>query len=68
MRSQVVIKVDVNIENAAWEALSYDEKNRQLFLHQKKTLDTFLEHGAISQEQHDRSLRDLIEKMGIKDR
>ena len=50
MRSQVVIKVDVNTENAAWEALSYDEKNRQLFLHQKKTLDTFLEHGAISQE------------------
>ena len=68
MRSKVVIKVDVNIENAAWEALSYDEKNRKLFLHQKKTLDTFLEHGAISQEQHDRSLRDLIEKKGIKDR
>ena len=67
MRSKVVIKVDVNTENAAWEALSYDEKNRQLFLHQKKTLDTFLEHGAISQEQHDKSLRDLIEKIGMKD-
>ena len=65
MLSQVVIKVDVNRENAAWIALSYDEKNRQLFLHQKKTLDTFLEHGAISQAQHDKSLHDLIEKMGM---
>ena len=64
MQSQVVIKVDVNKENAAWFALSYDEKNRQLFLHQKKTLDTFLEHGAISQAQHDKSLHDLAEKMG----
>ena len=64
MLSQVVIKVDVNKENASWLALSYDEKNRQLFLHQKKTLDTFLAHGAISQAQHDKSLHDLIEKMG----
>ena len=67
MNNRVVIKVDVNTENAGWAALSYEEKNRQLFLHQKKTLDTFLEHGAISQEQHDKSLRDLTEKMGIKD-
>ena len=65
MLSQVVIKVDVNKENAAWFALSYEEKNRQLFLHQKKTLDTFLDHGAISQAQHDKSLHDLIVKMGI---
>ncbi len=65
MSNQVVIRVDVNIENVGWAALSYEEKNRQLFLHQKKTLDTFLEHGAISQEQHDKSLHDLIEKMGI---
>ena len=65
MNNQVVIKVDVNKENAAWFALSYEEKNRHLFLHQKKTLDTFLEHGAISQAQHDKSLHDLIEKMGI---
>ncbi len=64
MSNQVVIRVDVNIENVGWAALSYEEKNRQLFLHQKKTLDTFLEHGAISQAQHDKSLHDLIEKMG----
>jgi hypothetical protein len=28
-------------------------------------LDTFLEHGAISKEQYDKSLGDLIVKMGI---
>jgi len=27
-------------------------------------LDMFLEHGAITQEQHDKSLHDLTEKMG----
>ena len=64
MNSQVVISLDVNTENAEWAALSYEEKNRELFLHQKKTLDTFLEHGAISQAQYDKSLHDLIEKMG----
>ena len=49
------------------KTLRYEEKNRQLFLRQKKTLDMFLERGAISQAQHDKSLHDLIEKMGIKD-
>ena len=27
-------------------------------------LDMFLEHGAITQAQHDKSLHDLTEKMG----
>ena len=47
--------------------LTYEEKNRLLFLRQKKTLDMFLERGAISQAQHDKSLHDLIEKMGMQD-
>lgn len=55
----------VNIDNTEWSSLSHEEKNRQLLLHQKKTPDTFLERGAISQEQHDKSLQDLIEKMGM---
>ena len=59
------INVDINNENAGWASLSHEEKNRILFLRQKKTLDTFLEHGAISQAQHDKSLHDLIEKMGM---
>ena len=57
---------DANIENGDWSSLSYEEKNRLLFLRQKKTLDMFLERGAISQAQHDKSLHDLIEKMGVK--
>ena len=51
------------MENTEWFSLSYEEKNRQLFLRQKKTIDLFLERGAISQAQHDKSLHDLIEKM-----
>ena len=52
-------------ENAAWDSLTYAEKNRSLFLRQKKMLDLFLERGAISKEQHDKSLHDLIEKMNL---
>ena len=59
--------MDVNIKNEDWSTLSYEEKNRQLFLRQKETLDLFLERGAISQAQHDTSLHDLIEKMEIKE-
>ena len=55
-----------NTENIEWPFLSCEEKNRQLFLRQKKTLDIFLKRGAISQAQHDKSLHDLTEKMGIK--
>ena len=41
--------VHVNIENKEWSSLSYEEKNRLLFLRQKETLDMFLDRGAISQ-------------------
>ena len=43
-----------------------EEKKHYLFLNQKKTLDLFLERGAISQAQYDKSLGDLREKMGVK--
>ena len=56
--------MDATIENQAWEKLTYEEKNHQLYLKQKQMLDMFLEHGAISQAQHDKSLHDLTEKMG----
>ncbi len=49
-----------------WEELTLDEKNHRLFLEQKETLDTFLQHGAITQAEHDMSLHDLREKMGEK--
>ena len=53
-------------KNTGWDALSYQEKNHQLFLTQKSILDKFLERGAISQAQHDKSLRNLTVKMGEK--
>ena len=49
---------------AAWETLTPEEKRRTLYDRQVATLKTFLEHRAISQEQHDKSLHDLTVKMG----
>ena len=45
------------------ESVSREDKKKQLFLNQKQLLDTFLEHGAISKTQYDKSLGDLIVKM-----
>ena len=53
--------------NAAWEALTPEEKRRALYDRQVAMLANFLEHGAISQEQHDKSLHDLTVKMGYGD-
>ena len=51
--------------NENTEKKSAMEKKEELFRNQKKLLDTFLEHGAISRAQYDKSLGDLIIKMGI---
>ena len=48
-----------------WSDLTAEEKTRKLFCEQKKILDLFLEKGAISRAQYDKSLGDLREKMGI---
>ena len=56
--------MDVNIENPAWEKLSHAEKNHQLFLTQKHTLELFAERGAITRDQFEKSMRDLRVKMG----
>ena len=50
-----------------WEAMSYAQKNKQLFQNQKELLDKFLERHTISKAQHDKSLGDLKAKMGIID-
>ena len=50
-----------------WEKLSPEEKKIQLYLKQKKLLDDFLERGAISKAQYEKSLGDLTEKMHIKE-
>ena len=47
-----------------WEALTPEEKKRQLYEKQKKQLDTFLEKHAITPEQYKKSLGDMTEKMG----
>lgn len=52
-------------EQIEWERLSPEEKKKQLFLKQKKLLDTFLERNAISKAQYDKSLGDLRDKMGM---
>ena len=59
--------MDAAINDQIWEKLTYEEKNHQLFLREKSLFAEFLEHGAISQTQHDKSLHDLIEKMGEKE-
>ena len=49
-----------------YSELTSEEKKIDLFLRQKHTLDLFLERNAISKAQYDKSLGDLIEKMGMK--
>jgi hypothetical protein len=49
------------------EHMSPEEKRKQLFFRQKNTLDLFLERNAISKAQYDKSLGDLIQKMGMQD-
>ena len=51
----------------AWERMTSEEKRRELYDRQVAMLATFLEHGAITQTQHDKSLHDLTVKMGYGD-
>lgn len=44
-----------------------EDRKKELFRNQKHTLDLFLERGAISQAQYDKSLGDLIVKMGMEE-
>ncbi len=50
-----------------WDQLSYQEKNHQMYIRQKDMLALFLQKRAISQEQYEKSLNDLTEKMGYKE-
>ena len=53
------------MDNTAWESLSPAQKKQQLYENQKRLLDEFLSHGAISKAQYDKSLGDLTQKMGF---
>jgi len=56
------------MDQAAWETLTHEEKNRQLYLRQKALLKSFLERGAISRAQYEKSLHDMTERMGFKEK
>ena len=56
----------MNESNTTWENMTLEEKKKELLLRQKKTLDLFLERNAISKAQYDKSLGDLVEKMGMR--
>ena len=49
----------------AWEMADHDEKNRLLYLKQKALLELFLQRGAITRAQFEKSLHDLTVKMGF---
>ena len=53
-------------KDEVWPTLSPEEKKRRLYESQKELLKAFLERGAISRAQYDKSLGDLTEKMGYK--
>ena len=53
------------MQQEEWEALTPEQKKKELYLEQKYTLDTFLEHHAITKAQYDTSLGDLTAKMGF---
>lgn len=55
----------MNEPQTVWEEMTPEKKKRELFRRQKRTLDLFLERNAISKAQYDKSLGDLIEKMGM---
>ena len=52
-----------DISDPVWDSLSYEEKNRALYERQKQTLEEFLERNAISQQQYEKSLHDLMMRM-----
>ena len=55
-------------EDNTLENLTLEEKKRKLYETQKQTLDLFLERGAISRAQYEKSLGDLTGKMGYNKR
>ncbi len=53
----------IDAEEHPMLGLSHSNKKHQLLLRQKQTLDSFLERGAISKCQYEKSLHDLRVKM-----
>lgn len=53
--------VDKDFEKREWESLTYEEKNRLLFLRQKRLFDTFLERISLRLSMK-KSLHDLTSR------
>ena len=47
------------------QKMTPEEKKKDLYDRHVETLKKFLERGAISQQQYDKSFHDLTEKMGF---
>ena len=60
-----MMRVKDQVNTVEKESMTAEEKKRGLYLRQKELLDTFLEYGAISRAQYDKSLGDLTVKMGM---
>ena len=54
-----------SLESRDWSAMTYEEKNQEMYRRQKRLLAMFLERGAISKKDYDKSLHDMTEKMGL---
>ena len=54
-----------SVSDDVWQSLSPAEKKKQLYRNQKQLLGTFLERGAITRAQYEKSLGDLTRKMGV---
>lgn len=50
-------------DNSPYESLSRTDKLKKLFEQQKHVLDCFLERGAISKADYEKSLQGLKDKM-----
>ena len=53
------------MEQEEWQALSLEEKKEELYRRQKELLKQFRDRNAISEEQYQKSLADMTEKMGM---
>lgn len=52
-------------EEKDWAVMTPEEKKKQLFLRQKELLNLYLEKGAITKADYEKSLKSLTEKMGV---
>ena len=66
--SYKAIVFDLGGNMKGYEGMEMSEKDfekKELFLEQKKIMDTFLKTGAISQMQYEKSYGDLVKKMDM---